>query len=195
MKAAKTILFILICIAMIWLIIVLLGKAFSPKDKTPDTPPIPLASYATTDTQTSMYVDGPVEANQIHEAMRITVDRNQVLVERISGYENNVVGSRSFANNSNSYAAFLEALDKAQFDAPISTKYPKDERGFCALRTRTVYRMNVGSEDVVHAWTTPCSGVGNFTGSSATVKRLFLNQVPNTDMRELMKGSRLSYSS
>ena len=191
MKAVKTILFILICIGMLWLMFVLLGKAFRGNNA-PVAPQVPeLVTYANTDAKSSMYVDGPVKLDQEHEAWKIIVDRSSVTIQYIKGYENNVVRQQTFPNNVNSYAAFLKALDKAQFDSPNSTKYPEDERGYCPARNRYIFDLQNGSDEVVHSWWTTC-GSGNFTGSFSTVQQLFINQIPRKDLSELRRGTTLA---
>lgn len=192
MKTAKTILFILVCIGMLWLMFVLLGRAFRGNNTAvTTTPPKTMASYANTDAKVSMYVDGPVKSDQEHEAWKITIDRTSTTVEYIKGYENNVVRQQTYPNNVNSYAAFLESLDKAQFDAPNSTNFPEDERGYCPTRSRYVYDMQNGSEQVMHSWWTSC-GSGTFMGNKSITRQLFINQLPRKEFAELRRGTTLA---
>ncbi len=192
MKALKTIIFILITVGMIWLVAVLIGNALSPKTaKTTTTQKTALVSYADTDTVVSMYIDGPVESDLSHEALRISVTKNQVKVELINGYEGKIARQDVFENNPVSYAAFLDSLDKAKFDRTVSSSISADERGYCPLRNRFIYRLDNGSTELVRAWTSSC-GMGNYTGDSSLTRRLFIDQVPDDTFRDIVNQSDMS---
>lgn len=193
MKAARFILFILVAIGMIWLIFILLSKAFSTSSSTTPTTQTQLVSYADTNAVTTMFIDGPVVANQVHEALRITVSRSQAKVELINGYEGEVVRQETFSSNSTAYAAFLKALDKALFDNPVAASVSTDERGYCPLRNRFVYTLDTGSKQVIRAWTSSC-GIGNYTGNRQLTRTLFINQIPRTILNDVLRGTKISLS-
>lgn len=191
MKAAKSILFILVVIGLIWLIFILFSRALGGGGGTVSRQQqIDMVSYANTDAVASMYVDGPINANEEHQAYRITVSREQTRIERISGYENNVVREATFPSNTNAYADFLKSLERAEFDKDVKPNVTKDERGFCPLRSRYIFAFNNSNEEIIRSWTTGCGG-GNMTGSFNLIKQLFIKQVPDKQYNEIMRGSRL----
>lgn len=193
MRVIRTILFILVGIGLLWLIFLLLGKAFSVTSNTSTTSTTQnsLSSYATTNAVTAMYIDGPVRSDQEHMALRISVSKSQAAIELISGYEGRVVRQETFENNTESYANFLKALSKAQFDSPVKKSVSKDERGFCPLRNRFIYTLDQGATSKIRSWTSTC-GTGNFSGNQALVRQLFMRQIPDSMLRDVLRGSNLS---
>lgn len=191
MRVARIILFVLVTAGLIWLIVILFSKAFSTAPATTTTNKTPLVSYANSDATASMLIDGPVVVDEIHQALRISVDRSQSKVELINGYEGNVVREETFANNTAGYEAFLKALDKALFDSPVSKSISADERGYCPLRNRFVYTLSTGTKDIVRTWTSSC-GIGNYTGDRALTRTLFINQIPNDMLRDVIRGTRIT---
>lgn len=195
MKAVKAIIFILVVAGMIWLIVFLLGKAFTPSTKNSAKTNMPsqsLSRFADDNAaETIMYIDGPVQIDQSHEALRITVSRTTNKIEYITGYEGTVARQEVYASNKEAYAAFLKSLDKAGFAKSVSTKVAEDERGYCPLRNRFIYTQKDGNKEVVRAWTSSCN-VGNYTGNQSLTRQLFLNQIPYTNLQELLRGTKLS---
>ena len=135
-----------------------------------------LPEYSTTDAEATLQIDGKINAESQHSQIRITVNRNQVTYQQISGYEGNVVASNTFANNQSAYSAFLSALNTAGF-----TKGTKDDTtsaGQCPLGRRyTVQFVNEGKE-LENFWFTSCGKLGNYLGSQALTVDLFELQVP-----------------
>ena len=191
-RIIKTIVFLLVVIGFIWLIIMLFSKAFSTSKPTATTKPkVDLLSYASTDAISSMYIDGPVQANQDHQALEIGVDKNQVKVELYNGYQREVVKQAVYVNNPTSYASFLKSLEKAQFAKAVLASIEVDERGYCPLRNRFIYELNNGTTSVVRTWTTSC-GTGNYTGDRSLTRTLFIDQVPEKDLRTFLNGTNFS---
>src|SRR5438309_4401312 len=89
-----------------------------------------LDSYATTDAQAQLTIDGPINADQEHRAVRITVDRDSVTFEQIQGYQGNVINMQTFGSNENAYVNFLLALEHAGFTHGKNDPNLKDERGY-----------------------------------------------------------------
>ncbi len=193
MRFARTIIYVLLSIGLIWLIVLLFSRVFSSNStgKTTTTAPTELVSYANTSTIISSYVDGPVEADNDHESLRISVGRDQVKIEVMRGYANQVIRQDTFVNNTTSYANFLKSLDKAQFDLPLNNEISKDERGSCPLRNRYVYTIDDGSREISRFWTTSC-GVGNFRGNRLLIQRLFAEQIPQETMKSVLRETKLS---
>lgn len=135
-----------------------------------------LPEYSTTDAEASIQIDGIINADSEHSQIRISVNKDQVLYQQISGYEGNVVASNKFTNNQSAYSAFLSALDAAGF-----TKGNKDETtsaGQCPLGKRYQVQFVNDDKDLVNYWFTSCGKNGNFLGNPNLTVSLFQLQVP-----------------
>lgn len=178
----------LIGLGLIVLTFILIVRIFSGGGN--DRPqPINLANYATTGTIVRFVQSGPIVADKQHQQVRITVGRDQVLFERLQGYQGEVVSTQRYDNNPDSYAQFLQALQVAGFTrGDIGSNVPKDERGHCPTGKRYIYEAIGDGENKIRWWSTSCSGgEGNFNGRAGDVRRLFINQVP--DYRQLTRGT------
>jgi hypothetical protein len=191
MRTVRIILFILIAVGLIWLMIILIGKALSGGSTPTTTAPQSLVSYATTDADFVMLIDGPVQSDQTHQSLRITVGRDQNTVELMNGYEGQVVNQASFASNSTAFAAFLKSLDKVGFGRAVSSSISADERGYCPFRNRFVYTIEQDNAQKRRAWTTSC-GTGNYLGERASTRRLFINQIPTDSFNAILRGTGMS---
>lgn len=189
MRIVRTILFILIVLGLIWLIVLLFTRAFSGSNT---TAPTPLVNFANTDTVVTMYIDGPVVANQQYRGLRITVGRDEVKSELMDGYQKDVVSQQTFDNNSTAYATFLKALQRAGFNEPIATNITADERGLCPQRNRFIYTLEDGQTEKKRMWTSQCGG--NYQGMQQLTRQLFLAQVPRTSLNSMIRGTGLSIS-
>lgn len=140
----------------------------------------PLISYSDTDAQTILTIDGPINADQIHTAVRITVEQNQVRYEQIQGYQNTVVNQLSFASNQDAYVNFLAALQHVGFTHGTVTPLLKDERGFCPLGSRYIFQLNQDGNQLIRYWATSCGGDApkTYNGILSTTLSVFQAQVP-----------------
>src|SRR5690349_10170178 len=95
----------LITLGLIIILILLLftGGDGAKKPKTPRS----LASYSTTDAVVRLTTSGPINADSLHNEIRITVGKDDATYEQIQGYEDHVVNTASFANNESAYNNFL----------------------------------------------------------------------------------------
>lgn len=166
----------LVAIGLIILILVLMFSG-GGKPKVPSTAKS-LESYATTDAAVSMYLDGPINANQDHQAVKITVDRNSVTFDKFSGYQGDVTQEQTFNNNETSYFNFLRALEFSGFTHGNTDSSLSDERGRCPLSERMVFELNDGDNRLEHFWTTSCGGTKTYQGNTAATIQLFERQVP-----------------
>jgi len=171
----------LIGLGLIVLTIVLIFKAFSGGGgEKPQK--IDLNSYSTTNTVMRLTIDGPVNADQTHQRIRVTVGRDKVTFEQIQGYQGKLTQTKEFDNNADAYASFLRALSVAGYTSGKTDPKLKDERGYCPLGSRYVYEALSGSDDILRWWNTSCgSAYGNFLGKGDTVRSLFKRQVPGYD--------------
>lgn len=175
MRVIRTIIFILVCLGLIWLIVLLFSRVFSTSTEM-QVPATNLSTHARAGTTASLTIDGPIVVNQEHKTIRIAVDSNQSTIELISGYDGSVIRQDSFANTPEGFTVFLRALDTLGFSKGDSAA-SQDERGQCPLQNRYVYKLNDGSKDIVHFWSTSC-GTGTFGGSRESVRALFQRQLP-----------------
>ena len=138
-----------------------------------------LTSYASTDAQVSMTIDGPVNAASQHQQIRITVDRDNVTYQHILGYDNNVVDTQIFANTENSYNVFLHALKHAGFTKGDNSAALRDELGYCPTGNRYIFELDQDNNNLERYWSTSCGSPKTYLGAVGLTINLFQAQVPN----------------
>ena len=187
MKAIRSIIFLLVCIGLIWLFVLLITRAFTGSNTTTTTQPTEkLTSYAPTDTVTEMYVDGPIVLNQEHDAVRIAVSRSESRIEILTGYDGQVTDQRSYPNTEESYRNFLAALDVLGFtQGGVKNNEPLED-GTCPAGSRYVFKLSNGN-DIRRSWATSCGG-GNYGGKAASTRALFVKQIPDKEYRDLTRN-------
>ncbi|HVI60549.1 MAG TPA: hypothetical protein VM535_00120, partial [Candidatus Saccharimonadales bacterium] len=154
------------------------GGGDSPKKpKTPRT----LASYSSTDAYVRMTIDGEINANQEHEVVRVTVNRQTATYEQLQGYEGTVLNTQNFANNEASYNNFLYALAHAGFTKGDPDKLLANERGQCPLGSRFIFELVDGGKTIQRYWATTCSSPKTYKGNLGATLELFERQIPNYD--------------
>lgn len=139
-----------------------------------------LLDYANTNAVVRYTIDGPVNQNEIHSKVRITVSKDQVLFEQIQGYEGKLVQTKTYPSNPQAYATLLRSLDKSNFTL-ANKNADKDERGYCPKGKRYIYEIINGSDTVQRLWSTSCNArEGSYQGGDATtIRTLFQRQVPD----------------
>jgi hypothetical protein len=149
---------------------------------TPNAPVVlALPDYATTDATVSMVVDGRVNGEDAHRAIRVTVGRDSRNLEIIQGYSGRVIDTHSFPNTTDAYDVFLRSLNNSGFmTKQKNTKAPADPRGLCPDGFRTILTLNKGGEPLSRLWTSTC-GIGNFGGNIDLVNDLFRMQITGYD--------------
>jgi hypothetical protein len=187
-EAMRYILSFLFILGLVILAFILVFTSFSHSG-TPIKPSQPLVSYADTATQVEVTIDGPINADQLHYELQMTVGTNLSQINLEKGYQGVIVNSASYTNNASSYAEFLRALDLAGFAK--GNKNPKsdnDPRGFCANGNRYTYQIvNSNGNDIENFWSTSCGGQGTFEGVPGAILNLFIAQIP--DYGTVVKGS------
>jgi hypothetical protein len=167
-------------IGLIILTIVLIVRGFSGGNDKKVNAPAPLLDYANTSVEMQYTLDGPVNADQEHKAVRITVGQDESTIEILSGYNDDVVNAKTYSNNQAAYSEFLRALDIAGYTKGNTDASLKDERGYCPAGYRYSFDIVDGSSTKQHFWTTSCgSSSGNFKGKSNAIRALFEKQVPD----------------
>lgn len=190
MRIIRTIIFILVCVGLIWLFIALMTRAFRGGNNTAVVEPTALTTYARTNTEAEVFMSGPIVQNQEHEAVRITVDRTQSRVEILRGYDGQVINQRAFPNTESSYEEFLAALDKMNFSLALTDTTERNEQGACPTGSRYVYTLEDGADLIGRGWTTTCEA-GTFGETRSQIKALFVRQIPLKDYQEMTRGMRV----
>lgn len=169
---------ILVVIALIIFGVVVLGGSNEPKP----IPAVPksLMDYAVTDASARVTIDGRINGDDKHRAVRITVSRNERKVEVIQGYEGNVIQSQSYANNQEAYTNFLSAINRAGFSKERKTA-DKDERGVCPQGFRYIFELSNTNNGDMRRWSASCVGFGTFGGQTTLVRSLFQAQITDYD--------------
>lgn len=188
----KYVLSVFAVIILLLLIIVLIFRG-SPDQATDTTetekPKITLADYESKPAVLSLTTRGAVTADEDRRAIRVSVSRQERVIEILEGYSETVVKRQVFPNSEASYKVFLSALTSAGFGIEQETEI-RDERGVCPFGRRFIYKLQDGSEQVLRTWSVTCgrSG-GSFGGNSSVVRRLFERQIP--EYRTVIRGVKL----
>lgn len=168
----------LVTIGLIILLIVLLftggGGSNPEKPKTTKA----LSEYASTDAVVRLTIDGPIVADQDHQAVQITVGQDDVTYSQVQGYQGTVVKQQSFVNNQNAYSNFLYALGHAGFTRGDNSKDRANEKGYCPRGNRYIFELIDGGNDIQRYWATNCKGTKTYTGDTSLTLTLFQAQVP-----------------
>lgn len=176
----RAVLGILIGLGLIVLVFVLILRSFAGGGKENQNQ-IDLVTYANTNAVAQLVLDAPVVADQNHHTVKITVSQNQTEIDIIQGYQGNVVTTRSYPNNTQAYAVFLQSLNRINFASGNSDPAQHDERGYCAEGNRYIYSFISGGRDLLRFWSTSCKGQGTFGGSPDQTRWLFEQQIPDFD--------------
>jgi len=164
----------------IGLIIVLIVLLFSGGNKsTPSAVPKLLSSYASTDAEVRLTIDGPINAAQSHQKVQITINSSQATFQQLQGYDGTVVNTQSYANTPNGYYAFLRALEQADFTKGNSSPALANDTGLCPLGDRYNMELIQNGNVLENYWTTTCGGLATFEGNTDLTLQLFQAQIPN----------------
>ena len=150
-----------------------INKKSTPKPVT--VAPSSLQDYASATAEVRLTVDGQVNGDDLHRAIRITVGKNQRKLEVIQGYQGNVIDSKTQDNNESAYDVFLRSLNNAGFTKERKTKIT-DERGVCPTGNRYIYELTNTENNDLRRWSTSC-GAGTFGGQSQLIRSLFQSQI------------------
>jgi hypothetical protein len=139
-----------------------------------------VTQYTNTSTVMQLTIEGPVNANQIHNEVRITVGKSQTNYAQLIGYENTVVNSKSYDNNATAYADFLNALARVGYTKGNTSSSASNELGACPAGTRYIYEILNGAQSVERFWYSSCNQ-GTYGGNAVLTNSLFKAQVPDYD--------------
>jgi hypothetical protein len=169
----------LIAIGLIVLLFVVILKSGGNSGNAPQKQ-INLATYASSDAIAQLTIDGPINADQTHTQVQISVSQAETTFQILTGYQGTIQTSKTFQNNQNSYSAFLQALDVAGFTKGSSVNIP-DKQGYCPTGDRYTFELMQTGSDIENYWSTSCGGQGTYKGNTLDTLSLFEAQVPNYD--------------
>ncbi len=148
-----------------------------------------LTEYADSSAKAIYELHGELVANEQRQAVRITVDRNQRTFEVLDSYNQNVVSTKSFTNNSAAFEEFVYGLSRAGFISKQTARFDS-EKGVCPRGNITIYKLSDHGSEISRLWSGSCSKTaGSFDGNSRTVKGLFEAQIPK--YRDLVRDVEL----
>lgn len=180
----------LVAIGLLILAIILIIRGFSGGGVSVSTK-TPLTNFASTNTVMQMVIDGPVNVDQNHYQLQMTVGQNLNTMTLYQGYQGTSVKTDTYPSNSAAYGEFLRSLQLAGYThGDTSSSATTDPRGFCPFGERyTLEIVNGSGQDVQRFWATSCGNQGTFKGNLNTVLQLFQAQFPgynqiisNTDL-------------
>ena len=167
---------------VVLLIILLFSGGNDSSQKKLMTSGKPLASYASTDAQARLIIDGPIVAPIDHRQIVITVDRNSAKIDLEQGYDGSVIESHVYPNTEASYREFLHSLALLNFTKGITNDASlKSESGHCASGNRFVFELAQTGKLIQHLWATSCNGPRSFEGNVDSTVYLFKRQIPGYD--------------
>lgn len=152
----------------------------------------PLPDYSDTYAQVSMTTDGRINGEDVHRAIRVTVDQYQRRLDVLAGYSENIVQTQTFSNTEKAYDVFLRAIRDAGFMVKKKgiTGTAADERGKCPLGFRYIFELNDSGDRLSYLWSSSCGKkLGTLGGSSSLLQSLFKAQI--TDYSKLTSSVRL----
>jgi hypothetical protein len=168
----------IVSLGLIILLIVLLVGGGSKKSTLFPTKLLP--AYANSNAVVRLTIDGPIVANQNHNYLQVTVGQNAVTYNLFQGYNNNVIVSKIYNNNLNSYRAFLYALYYAGFSEGNNNPKLSNSTGYCSIGDVFTFELIQNNHDIQKYWATNCSSTPKtFNGQLSSVVDLFKAQVPN----------------
>lgn len=169
----------LLLIVLIFLVGLIL--IFGGNKKKPAPRPMTLPEYASTNAKVVFTTDGTINGEDIHRAIRITVDNNSRNLDIIQGYSGRIIDNKSQANSEAAYSIFLKALYNNGFTTPLKgAKEGLDYSSICPLQNRYSFSLERNNATISKLWTSDCgSATGNFGGNFDTIQSLFVDQITN----------------
>ncbi|MDB5175835.1 MAG: exported protein of unknown function [Candidatus Saccharibacteria bacterium] len=180
---------VFVTIGLLFLLIFVLvmgGGKDSNTGKVPSTMKA-LQTYANTDATVRVTIAGPVVANQEYKETRISVNRNEAMLESINGYDGVVTNAKSYTNTREGYVSFLRSIDRMGFTKGDTSKTLADERGYCALGNRYIFELVENGKTLQRFWSTSCTGTRTYLGNASATLELFEAQIP--DFASLIQAS------
>lgn len=139
-------------------------------------------------TAVRMSVRGPINANENHYSIVMTISVSQRQITTYRGYDGSIIRDERLGNTRIAFDDFLAALSRAGF----MKENPSDEpyQGICATGQLVFFEVfeyvqNEQGQTIERSatklWTTTCNKLnGNFAGLFNNVIDLFKAQIPNS---------------
>lgn len=125
-----------------------------------------------------MTIEGPINANENHQAVQIIVGPKSRTINVFTGYEGQIAKTQTFPNNQQAYSQFLEALNRAHFTTERKIATNVNPEAICPLGSRNHYLIVDNNKDVTNLWMASCTA-GTFGGNVQLTNNLFQSQIPN----------------
>lgn len=139
-----------------------------------------LTDYISKDSSVRLTIDGPINAQEVHRSIRITVTPSRRNVEIFKGYNFEIERSLPLTNSQSAYDEFIHALQATGFTNRKEKPLQQDESGVCATGNRYIYELLENDQEVSRTWSTSCSNKqGTSANISEAVRRLFQEQIPD----------------
>ncbi len=134
---------------------------------------------------------GSIVANENFKSYQISVTPTTRTYTTYKGYLDEVVNTTQYPNNTRAYEEFVYALDKAEINKLRDTQGNDDVRGVCATNGRVYLFETVNNGTATHSlWTSTCpQSKGNLGADVARIRALFVNQIPDFDVKYLAPTS------
>ena len=125
-------------------------------------------------------VRGPIVADEKFKTYAITITPTKRSFVTYSGYEEQVIDTKTYSNTARAYEEFVYALEKADI-AKTRSATGVDFRGVCATHGLAFKYVSLNDGTADHTlWTTTCNGSkGTMAADSGRVQALFVNQIPD----------------
>lgn len=129
-----------------------------------------------------MTVRGPIIADENFNSYEISVSPTERIISTFEGYQDRTIETERFANSTEAYEEFVYALSKLHFStATPESEVLDDVRGVCASGRLYTFDMLQAQSTISSAWVSSCRGEGSFRGDAASVRDLFLKQIPESN--------------
>ncbi len=181
----RVVLAVLIGLGLVAIALILIFRAFSSlgsNDQPADVGQTALVQQADKNSEVRLTIQGRITSEQEHRNIVVSVTKNEARLQVLSGYQNTVVSTVTFANNEASYAEFLRALDLLGFTKGDDNEALSDERGYCPAGSRYVLQAS-GADLNTRYWATSCGDEATSAAGIKQVLRLFEAQIPDYDER------------
>jgi hypothetical protein len=163
-------------VGLVIVVVILIVRGLSGDDAVKDAKP--LTDYAQTNAVMRLTVDGPINADKVHQSVRVTVGQSEAKAEILQSYHNTVANTLSYPNNQQAYGVFLRALDLLNFNVGSSDPKLSDARGFCPDGNLYTLEIYEAGREIQRYWQTSC-GEGSFDGELGKISDLFEAQIPD----------------
>lgn len=136
------------------------------------------SSYADSAAKMVYEVHGELVAEENRQAVRVTIDRNQRILEVLDGYTQRVSRRETFPNTAAAFEEFVYGLSRAGFSNRQEPEF-ETEKGVCPNGNIRVYKIIENNLEVSRLWGASCGrDFGNFGGNRQIIEDLFEDQIP-----------------